>query len=71
MTSYTGEHFYLIEVIAFILKHLAKKLENSLDRGSVKLKKNDFEWVITVPAIWDVQSKRMMREAAFLVRLAQ
>ncbi|XP_011404041.1 PREDICTED: heat shock 70 kDa protein 12A-like [Amphimedon queenslandica] len=66
VTSYTGEHFYLIEVIAFILKHLAETLEKSLDRGSVKLKKNDFDWVITVPAIWDVQSKRMMREAAFL-----
>ena len=27
----------------------------------------DFDWVITVPAIWDVRGKRMMREAAYLV----
>ena len=28
----------------------------------------DFEWVITVPAIWKARGKQMMREAAYLVR---
>ena len=31
------------------------------------LKTTDFDWVITVPAIWDARGKRMMREAAYLV----
>ena len=65
--SFTGEPFYLIEVIAFILKSIALQLQEHLSRTVLPLKKNDFDWVITVPAIWDAQSKRMMREAAFLV----
>ena len=32
------------------------------------LKKSDFDWVITVPAIWDAKGKRLMRESAFLVK---
>ena len=31
------------------------------------LKSTDFDWVITVPAIWDARGKRMMREAAYMV----
>ena len=31
------------------------------------MKTTDFDWVITVPAIWDARGKRMMREAAYLV----
>ena len=28
---------------------------------------SDFNWVITVPAIWKPRAKQMMREAAYLV----
>ena len=28
---------------------------------------SDFDWVITVPAIWNQQAKQMMREAAYQV----
>ncbi|XP_011404042.1 PREDICTED: heat shock 70 kDa protein 12A-like [Amphimedon queenslandica] len=66
VTSFTGEPFYLLEVIAFILKYLSEELQEHLSRTVLPLKKNNFDWVITVPAIWDAQSKRMMREAAFL-----
>ena len=27
----------------------------------------DFDWVITVPAIWKTRARRMMREAAYMV----
>lgn len=31
------------------------------------LKTTDFDWVITVPAIWQARGKQLMREAAYLV----
>ena len=30
-------------------------------------KSSDFDWVITVPAIWKARARRMMREAAYMV----
>ena len=36
-------------------------------RSLKTFKTTDFDWVITVPAIWDARGKRMMREAAYLV----
>ena len=65
--SFSGEKFYLVEVIAFILKYLKDQLIDHLSRSAKPLKTTDFDWVITVPAIWDARGKRMMREAAYLV----
>ena len=62
--SFTGGSYYLIEVIAFIIKHLKEKLLDYL-RGVYK--STDFDWVITVPAIWKARARRMMREAAYMV----
>ena len=56
-----------MEVIAFILKYLKEKLIDHLSRTISPLKAADFDWVITVPAIWDARGKGMMREAAYLV----
>ena len=56
-----------MEVIAFILKYLKDQLIDHLSRTAKPLKTTDFDWVITVPAIWDARGKRMMREAAYLV----
>ena len=67
--SFSGRTFYLVEVIAFILKHLKDLLIDHLSRTIKPLKTTDFDWVITVPAIWDARGKRMMREAAYLVRM--
>ena len=68
ITSLGGKKFYLVEVIAFVLKHLKCQLEDHLARTQQPLKKSDdFDWVITVPAIWKAQGKRMMREAAYMV----
>ena len=57
-----------MEVIAFVLKHLKDQLEEFLSRTINPLKAKDFDWVITVPAIWKARGKRMMREAAYMVR---
>ena len=57
----------MIEVIALILKYLKHLLTAHFSRTVRPLKTTDFDWVITVPAIWDARGKRMMREAAYLV----
>ena len=67
MESSTGQKFYLLEIIALILKYLKDSLIEHLSLGFKRLKTTDFDWVITVPAIWDARGKRMMREAAYLV----
>ncbi|XP_011407518.1 PREDICTED: heat shock 70 kDa protein 12A-like [Amphimedon queenslandica] len=67
--SFSGEKFYLVEVIAFILQHLKDLLMDHFSRTAWPLKTTDFDWVITVPAIWDARGKRMMREAAYLAGL--
>ena len=68
MESFTEEKFYLVEVIAFILKYLGDTLIDHLSQTIKPLKTTDFDWVITVPSIWDARGKRMMREAAYLVK---
>ena len=63
-----GNEFFLVEVIAMILKHLKEKLLEFEGRGIAgMLKATNFEWVITVPAIWSSKGKQMMREAAYKV----
>ena len=65
--SFSGEKFYLVAIVAFILKYLKDLLIDHFSRLVIPLKTTDFDWVITVPAIWDARGKRMMREAAYLV----
>ncbi len=65
-----GKEFYIVEVIAQILKHLKNELLESLRRADHPLKVTDFDWVITVPAIWKARGKQMMREAGYKVILA-
>ena len=64
-----GKSFYLMEVIAFILKYLKDKVVDHLSRTVKPLQAHDFDWVITVPAIWRSRGRHMMREAAYLVSL--
>ena len=64
VSSFTGGSYYLIEVIAFIIKRLKEML---LDELKGDYKSTDFDWVITVPAIWKARARRMMREAAYIV----
>ena len=68
----SGENFYLVEVLAFIFQYLKDELEAYLDNrkqfnSGSSTAVADFEWVITVPAIWKSKGKRLVREAAYLV----
>ena len=65
--SSDGREFYLVEVIAFVLKYLKCQLERHLEITANLLKGADFDWVIAVPAIWKARGKRMMREAGYMV----
>lgn len=65
-----GKEYYLVDVIAQILKYLKIELiENNLQRAGHPLKATDFDWVITVPAIWRARGKQMMRQAGYMVTL--
>lgn len=64
-----GKEYYLVDVIAQILNYLKNELiENHLKKAGYPLKATDFDWVITVPAIWKARGKQMMREAGYKVR---
>ena len=70
-----GKKYFLIDVIAHILKYLKDQLIDQLKRetaqGLPTLLSGDFDWVITVPAIWRAKGKQMMREAGYKVRELQ
>jgi len=61
-----GAEFYLVDVIAHILNWLKNELLKEEKRRGIKA--TDFDWVITVPAIWKARGKQMMREAGYKVR---
>ena len=64
-----GKHLPLVEVIAQILCYLRRELlENHLRKTGHRFSAEDFDWVVTVPAIWLASGKQMMREAAKMVR---
>ena len=71
VTAVNGKEFFLVEVIAMILKFLKTKLLYSGHSSALPIASGygveDFDWVITVPAIWKAQGKQMMREAAYKV----
>ena len=65
-----GTEYYLVDVIAQILKYLKIELIEHLQCGGHPLEATDFDWVITVPAIWKARGKQMMREAGYMVNPA-
>lgn len=65
--SFTGGSYYLVEVIAFILKYWKSSLLDALKHTLSPPQSTDFDWIITVPAIWKARAKRLMREAAYKV----
>ena len=50
-----------------MIRHAKDWLEDHLSRSATPLKTTDFNWVITVPAIWQARGRGMMREAAYMV----
>ncbi|XP_048728151.2 heat shock 70 kDa protein 12B-like isoform X2 [Ostrea edulis] len=59
-----GRELPAVKVFSHAIKFLKNHLEDSLkSRGSI-VKKEDIDWVLTVPAIWDDPAKFFMRKAA-------
>ena len=69
MSSMDGRKFYLVDVIAHILSHLKHQLLKEVNSSGYDLKASDFDWVVTVPAIWKAKGKEMMREAGYKVKI--
>jgi len=63
----SSEQYYLVDVVAFILKYLKDQLYEALGKILDMSQTIQFDWVVTVPAIWDIRGKQMMREAAYKV----
>lgn len=66
----SNNEWYLIEVIAFILCYLKDELIKRIKMGDHQLDTSDFDWVITIPAIWQARGKQMMREAGYMVSIS-
>ena len=66
--AHNGTEYYLLDVIAQILKYLKSEMLNDLNRSGLGLEATDFDWVITVPTFWRERSKQMMREAGYKAR---
>ena len=62
-----GKQYYLVDVIAHILKYLKDELIMQLNKAGISFQATNFDWVITVPAIWRARGKQMMREAGYKV----
>ena len=67
MQASNGKDYYLVEVIAQILKYLKEVFIKKLNKADIVLDATEFHWVITVPAIWRNRGKQMMREAGYKV----
>ncbi len=62
-----GNNYYVIEVIALILKNVRQKLVTYFAKRGNKYSIEQFHWVLTIPALWGERARDMMREAAYLV----
>ena len=68
VTALNGVKFLVVDVITHILCYLKKQLlEKHLLRAGYHFVATDFDWVITVPAIWEASGKQMMRVAGYRV----
>ena len=59
--------FLLVDVISYILGYLKTELLETLRKGGHVFSAAEFDWVVTVPAIWRASGKQMMRKAAYQV----
>ena len=67
ISALNGKQFFLLDVIAHILHHLKNRLLIELRDHGQNLKASDFDWVITVPAIWKPRARRLMLQAGYMV----
>lgn len=67
-----NHEYYLVDVIAQILKYMKDQLiESHLKQRGVTLEATDFYWLITVPGIWSNNGKKIMQEAGSKVILVR
>ena len=67
ISALNAKQFFLLDVIAHILHHLKDTLLTELREHGQNLKASDFDWVITVPAIWKPRARKLMLEAGYMV----
>ncbi|XP_063419328.1 heat shock 70 kDa protein 12A-like [Mytilus trossulus] len=53
-----------VYVFAEVIKYFIEDLVQSKNQQGTVFTNDDFHWVITVPAIWDLKAKQFMRDAA-------
>ena len=71
MEAQNGKEYFIMEVIAMMLKYIKERLfTDEFLKDPRKPKPSDFHWVITVPALWKTSGKQMMRQAAYKVMYA-
>lgn len=56
--------FKAIDVFALSLKFIKDDLDTELKKTGYDIEKEEIQWVITIPAIWNPRSKEFMRMAA-------
>lgn len=61
----------ILMVFAECIRYLRDQLVDTVTKAypSVKFKEKDFQWILTVPAIWKSSARQLMREAAIEVTL--
>ena len=62
-----GHELPIRTVFAHVLRHFKEMALRECTSRSDNIDESEFEWVITVPAIWKGGAKQMMREAAYEV----
>lgn len=69
LTAANGKNVDAITVFSLSMKYLKDEaVETILDAtGDKYYSAEDFQWVLTVPAIWTAAAKQFMREAAYRV----
>ena len=65
MEDETGKKLKALTVFSLTIKYLIDDLIENLNKQIKNgVDKNDINWVLTVPAIWDEHAKQFMRTAA-------
>ena len=52
------------QIFIAIFKHIHKQCKKYLKKKKIKVKNNEIQWIITVPAIWNDQAKYKMKQWA-------
>ncbi|XP_078325395.1 heat shock 70 kDa protein 12B-like [Crassostrea virginica] len=59
-----GKKMEAMKVFSAAIGYLRKHLQSTCEKQLTDIEDSDIRWVLTVPAIWNDQSKQFMREAA-------